>query len=647
LSRRLGTGSGFIYTLEMKFLRAIFFVFLGALFFSLFSAPIYAEGEFSIDANVTYNVSESGKTQVTHDLTLTNNFSTLYAANYKLGLENIDFSNIQVSEEIDGSRTALPFEAQKEGDLTNIFITFPKAAVGKGVQRHFIISYDNSGIVTRTGEVWEVSIPRLDGQAIFRKYDITLHIPASFGLEAYISPKPKISESNSSTRTYTFSKEDVSQAGITAGFGQFQVFAFNLSYHLENPLITSSKTQIAIPPDTAFQRVYVQNINPKPSNVVLDNDGNWLATYKLSGRERMDVNVTGAVQIFAGFRPFLRPSDTVLSNNLKGTEYWQVEDPQIKALAAKLKTPRAIYDYVSTTLNYDSGNVQPNTRRKGAVAALENPNNSICMEFTDLFIAIARAAGIPAREINGFAYTENPQLQPLGMVADVLHSWPEYYDMDRHVWIPIDPTWAATSGGVDYFDKLDLRHFTFVVHGESATNPSPPGSYKLGPNPQKDVFVSFGKLPDERNSDPSITITPVRSLPFLTSVYSAVVSNHGPIALYDIHPTVYFDGKEQAQNSIEALPPFSNFQMRINIPHTLLGGGTPSMLEVRAGNRAAKIPTNKNQVIITSLLTISVFLIVIVVLLLIRLKKIRFNNISATISGFKQKIYDRFHRKAS
>ena len=57
------------------------------------------------------------------------------------------------------------------------------------------------------------------------------------------------------------------------------------------------------------------------------------------------------------------------------------------------------------------------------------------MEFTDLFVAIARAAGIPARESVGYAYTTNSRLRPLSLVTDVLHAWPEYYDADKKIWV--------------------------------------------------------------------------------------------------------------------------------------------------------------------------------------------------------------------
>jgi len=627
----------------MKLLRILISVYIA--FFVFSPKTVFAENEFSVDANVTYNVLNTGKTEVTHDITLTNNFSTLYATTYTLGLENIDVTDARATQVIDGKVTALDVDTQKNGDITNIKLDFPDAVVGRNSARKFSISYSNSSFAVRTGEVWEVSIPRLGDKATFRNYNVYFRIPPDFGLEAYISPKPDNLVTNDSGKIYTFGKNNIIQTGITAGFGQFQVFTFDIAYHLENPLVGTSKTEIALPPDTAFQKVYIQSISPKPSNVTLDGDGNWIANYVLTSRQRVDVKVTGSVQIFAGYRPFPRPTDEVLSDNLKESEYWQTGNPQIKALAAELKTPRAIYDYVSKTLTYEFARVQPNVQRMGAVEALKNPTQAICMEFTDLFIAIARAAGIPAREIDGYAYTENPELQPLSLVADVLHAWPEYYDKDKGVWIPVDPTWASTSGGVDYFDKLDLRHFTFVIHGESPITPYPPGSYKLGPNPQKDIFVSFGKLPTERIGTPSITISPVRTIPFLNSIFNAVITNNGPAAIYGAYPTIYFDGKEKERNFIDVLPPYAKYQMRVSVPFSLLGSITPSVVEVRIGEVSSKIVTNKTQVIVGSLLVVSFFLILITLVLLIRLRKITFEKLFARISRFKEFIYGKFTKK--
>jgi hypothetical protein len=641
-------GGGYIKVpiyLGMRFLfKFLAQLFLFLILFSRFQIPVNAQDEFSVDATVTYDVQDSGKTIVTHNISLENNFSTLYATTYTLGLENIDTQNITAR---DSKGDAIPTDIQKNGSATNIKVNFSDAVVGRGVKRHFIISYENTSFSVRTGEIWEVSIPRLGQDNSFRSYKVILKIPASFGLEAYISPKPESSETTANGTTYVFNIDDVIQTGITAGFGQFQVFTYTLSYHLENPLGKSAQTQIALPPDTAFQKVYIQKIDPVPSNVNLDTDGNWIASYNLSPRQRIDVTVSGSVQIFASYRSFPRPTESELSDNLRESEFWQVNDPNIIALAAKYKTPREIYDYVSTTLKYDFNRVQPNVQRMGAVAAMQSPSQAICMEFTDLFIAISRAAGIPAREVNGYAYTENPELQPLSLVADVLHAWPEYYDKAKGIWIPIDPTWASTSGGINYFDKLDLRHFAFVIHGKSPVMPYPPGSYKLGPNPQKDVYVSFGKLPDNRVSIPTVSISPVRVLPFLNSIYGVKIINPGPQALYSVYPTVFFDGKEGVRDFVEILPPFSNYQTQVSVPFSILGKNSPSIVEVKVGGSSAKIVTNKSQVITISLLAISVLLVIVIIIVLIRLKKITFKRLFATIALVRQKIYDRFTKKAS
>jgi hypothetical protein len=608
-------------------------------------AKAFAQNEFSVDSTVTYAVADSGKTIVTHEITLENNFSTLYATTYTLSLENIQADNIKAYY---STKQLLTTDIEKVGNKTDIKATFPDAVVGRGAKRHFFISYENSTFALRTGEVWEVSIPRLGDQNTFRNYKILLKVPDSFGLEAYISPKPSSSSDIDGFKNYTFTKDDILQAGITAGFGQFQVFSFNLTYHLENPsdFCTGNICSIALPPDTAFQKVYLQKVDPKPTAVAVSKDGNWIAAYNLSPKQRIDVKVSGSVQIFASYRPFPKTTDQILNDNLKGTNYWQIDNLQIKTLARELKTPKAIYDYVSTNLKYDFNRVQPNIPRMGAVNALQNPAHATCMEFTDLFITLARAAGIPAREVNGYSYTENPQLQPLSLVADVLHAWPEYYDKDKGSWIPVDPTWASTSGGIDYFNKLDLRHFTFVIHGESAVTPYPPGSYKLASNPQKDVFVSFGKLPENRITTPVISITPVRLLPFLDSIYNIKIANPGPAALYSTYPVIYFDGREKSRDFIDILPPYAVYDTQINVPFSLFGKGTPSVIEVRADGAKAAVTTNKTQIIINSLLVASVLLILIVLAVLIRLRKIKFDRLSATIHAIYAK-FTRRHQKNS
>ncbi|MCL4365824.1 transglutaminase-like domain-containing protein, partial [Patescibacteria group bacterium] len=106
--------------------------------------------------------------------------------------------------------------------------------------------------------------------------------------------------------------------------------------------------------------------------------------------------------------------------------------------------------------------------------------------------AMARAAGIPSRELDGYAYSANTKLRPLSLTKDVLHSWPEFWD-DARGWVMVDPTWENTTGGVDYFNKLDLNHFVFAIKGSSSSEPIPAGSYKYSGVDSNDVKVSLAE----------------------------------------------------------------------------------------------------------------------------------------------------------
>lgn len=603
-------------------------IFLGfIIFFLILITPknVYAQEEFIIDVNVNYSIQSTGITKVTHTISLENAQSNLYAQSYLLSLENINPINPQSFE----GNKQLSLTKTEKGNTVSLQVEFDDAVVGKGKIRTFIIAFEEASFASRTGEVWEISIPRLSESNDFRTYNVNLIVPSSFGSEAYISPDALNINTSESTTTYNFNKESIQKTGITAGFGKFQVFSFTLNYHLENPLNKKALTEIAIPPDTAFQKIYYDSINPSPKEVHPDKDGNWLATYLLEPRERVDVVVMGTVQIYATPRVVQTFTTEDLQENLKESEYWQIYDPQIQYLANNLRTPKAIYDYVSTNLSYSYDRVKPNVSRYGASVALNLSNDAICMEYTDLFIALARAAGIPAREINGFAYTENPEIQPLSLVADVLHSWPEYWDENKQVWIPVDPTWGSTTGGVDFFNKLDLRHFTFVIHGSDAVIPYPPGSYKLGPSPQKDVFVNFGQLPKEKTSKPEIKVEVNNSLPFMHTQISVFIKNPGPTALYDLEPAIYFDEVLAEKTIIPVLLPYATYEFKSQIPFSFLGAKTPEKIVATTANTEVQIPSNKAQVIIYNLLAIFFALSIVIAFVVVKVKKISFVKVLA------------------
>jgi len=465
-------------------MRKIILSFL-LLYLAIFLIPssVFAQSNFKTDYNVTYNVLENALTHVTFDVTFTNSTSQYYASSYSI---QVGFKNIEnvLARDPDGKITPL---ITKNNDGNNIEINFNKKVVGLDKKLPFTISFDTKDIAQKSGKIWDINIPGLAKQIEYNSFNVNVIVPKFLGNPSYIKPDiGKFDETN-----LNFTKDELGEAGISISFGNEEIYSFDLLYHLKNPNLFPIKTEIALPPTTNYQDVQIQDIDPKPQNVSEDRDGNWLAQYVLKPSEKTDIRVKGKAKIL------LRPKKQEMSveelkEYLKEQPFWQTTNTQIKELALKLKTPYAIYQYIVNNLTYDFQRVRTNQPRAGALGVLKNPTSAVCLEFTDLFIALARAAGIPAREVNGFAYTQNEKERPLSLVKDVLHAWPEYYDSDLQTWVMIDPTWGNTTGGVDYFYTLDFDHFTFVIKGINSSYPIPAGGYKISRDPKtKDINIEF------------------------------------------------------------------------------------------------------------------------------------------------------------
>lgn len=537
--------------------------------------PADAADEFQTNFDLRYQVNENGVVNVTQQITLTNNLSSIYATQYSLTLPFSEIKNIKATDGIGPCRVSV---SQNE-NATIITIIFNQQVVGVGKNSIFNLTYDSLNTAKKNGEVWEINLPKLSALTKVDNYNVSLVIPQSFNNPAFIRPKPVEELTENNFRIYRFVKSQLEVSGINAAFGPFQIFDFTLFYHLQNPNFTLGETEIALPPDTAFQQVTIKDIEPKPINIRVDNDGNWLAKYRLNSKEKIQIKVSGKTKIFTeSQKDFPTPTKENLEKNLMATTYWESNNEEIIQLAQKLKTPKAIYQYVVDNLKYNFERVKEGTTRLGALTALKNPQQAICMEFTDLFIALCRAAGIPAREINGFAYTDDIRLRPLSLMSDVLHAWPEYYDEKNQIWQPVDPTWGATTNGVDYFSQTDLNHFAFVIHGEDSQNPSPAGSYKLKDSFGKDVQVIFGDYQNEEKINLKASFeVPKKIFWSEKKKGKVIIKNEGQIAAYNIEVKINTQGIEAKINSnenIKILPPFSSLEIPLEIkPKGLFSNG--------------------------------------------------------------------------
>jgi len=149
------------------------------------------------------------------------------------------------------------------------------------------------------------------------------------------------------------------------------------------------------------------------------------------------------------------PSNIKKRYTADGSKY-RINDPYIKRLSKEIvgseKNPywiaRKIFDYVRTHLEYklEGGwNVAPVVLKRGTGS---------CSEYSFSFIALARAAGLPARYVGAIVVRGDD-----ASTDDAFHRWPEVY-LPGYGWIPIDPEGGDQPAPRDQARCLNIRDFT-------------------------------------------------------------------------------------------------------------------------------------------------------------------------------------------
>lgn len=106
---------------------------------------------------------------------------------------------------------------------------------------------------------------------------------------------------------------------------------------------------------------------------------------------------------------------------------------------------KRIYTWISENINYDDNkaeNISEKTseNKSGAIEAFET-RKGICFDYSCLYVAMAREAGLKVRIVTGEGFN-GKEWGP--------HSWNEVYLPEKNQWITVDPTFGKAG---NYFDS--------------------------------------------------------------------------------------------------------------------------------------------------------------------------------------------------
>lgn len=561
----------------MKIVKLILFLFL---YLSLFKPAAWAV-EFKTIYNASYIAQKNGLADVTLKIQIAHPDTNTYTKEYSLVFpKTFKISNFRAY----APNGEIKSEIQNDNASTKVKLIFSEPTGPDDIINDFTLSFDQANLFNISGNILEVILPTFGNREnVVFNIEVSLPpevFPEKDELEERLSiakPKPSAIAGNK------IFWQNVKAKTVYAVFGQSQYYHLNLIYNLENEKKTSVYYDIAFPPETQYQNIIVDSISPRPEKAYLDEDGNYLGRYTLKAEESKKVVFNGYAKVLA--KPDEEMFDYTKAAYLNGQKYlfteqkyWGLGDNIDKEEIKNLKSEKQIYNFVRDNLTYNYEKIGSDNKRLGAATALKNPTKAVCMEFTDLFVALAREKGVPAREIDGYGFSKDDIIRPLSLAQDLLHSWPEYYDQKNNLWIPIDPTWENTSG-IDYFNSFDLSHIVFSIHGKDSSYPAAAGMYKIN-DYSKDIMVeAVEKIPHlATNVDLSDDIKPgiVGNKKYTAHIK---VKNQGNHFIKKSTLRILGDKIEITPNkiAIDLLAPFESREYKVEYSTNAPSGATPSI----------------------------------------------------------------------
>jgi len=128
---------------------------------------------------------------------------------------------------------------------------------------------------------------------------------------------------------------------------------------------------------------------------------------------------------------------------LRPTSSHPADHPRLMAMVDEIRAPLGAdvdqHDLAAAILDFVAGYIEtvpesPYAYHTTSVFDILDNRTGDCTEHSQLFVTLARAAGLPAREVSGFVYGGDDQAPSLGG-----HAWVEVL-IDGQ-WIGMDPTW--------------------------------------------------------------------------------------------------------------------------------------------------------------------------------------------------------------
>lgn len=476
------------------FILSLIFIACAGLFSHVLAA------EFFVEIDREYTVEQDGKMTVVETHKVTNKSTNLLISKtneetFQIPVIGEDTEKLRQSVNtavisVDGA--AQTYSSDFQTKFAELKVAYPRE-LKRNESITFRLEYINFGLVEKTGALIDIYAPGFVEDFQFVKgmtevtYNTRFRLAKALPAEKFVIPAASARESSATYDILTFNQNALIGKTIWIQRGKTQYYKFKITQSA--PSTDNRNTgylneyRLILPRDIdegeIIQKVHFTNITPEPFQVLTDEEGNLIGYFKIPSHESAEIILEGFASVSAADLDVNSVnsgkvsdlSGTLISRYTQAAQYWEVNAQEIQSLAQELKGTASniyeivekTYEHVVDTIDYSEVKRFGLNERQGALKTL-NGGAAVCMEYSDLFLTLTRAEGIPARAVFGYGY--DPRLPESEQEA---HQWVQVFMPGIDKWVSVDVTWGesgpALIGG-------DLNHFYTHTAGVSPNEPA-------------------------------------------------------------------------------------------------------------------------------------------------------------------------------
>jgi len=457
--------------------------------------------DFKVTIDREYNVAADGTLRVIETHTVRNesterrvikssNEETFQISVISGKKERLEESVNSANLTIDG--VAATFNVSYQEDKAIITVSYPREIL-KNQQIVFRLEYSNFGLVEKVGALFDIYAPGFaeDIQFIIGNTEVTYNtkvkVSTSLPAENFVFPTPSGVQEANGFKEYSFAQDALVGKTIWIQRGRTQYYQFKI---VQKGNATDTRNtgylneyRLVLPRDIdegeVNQKVYFLKLLPEPKEIIKDNNDNIIGVFKFPSHESFSITIEGFAsvnlnELNAGTEnsgTLSELSVDFLKNYTGAAEFWEVENSEIQRTANEIAQNSVnIYELVDKTYTYVINSIDYSevkrfglNQRQGALKTLKQ-GAGVCMEYSDLFLTLMRAQGVPARAVFGYGYDSK-----VDSSNQEAHQWVNIYMPGISKWISVDVTWGESG---DALIGGDLNHFyTHVASSDPNTPP--------------------------------------------------------------------------------------------------------------------------------------------------------------------------------